>query len=439
MRQNEINVITLGCSKNLVDSQALIKKFASLGYRVRHDPDRVTGEIVVINTCGFIGDAQEESINTILRFVRAKKEGRIRQLYVMGCLSQRFKDDLIREIPEVDAYYGKFDWNKIADQLGPSFEKVGAGISPSVVVGEKHSHYAYIKISEGCDRTCSYCAIPLITGKHKSFPMERVLEQVQEKVAAGCSEFLLIAQDSTYYGIDLYGKQTLADLMQMLAEVDGVKRLRLHYAYPTHFPVDILPVMRKYPNICPYIDIALQHSSDHMLQVMRRGITRKQTKQLIERIRKEVPGVVIRTTMMVGHPEETEADFRDLLNFVREMRFERLGAFAYSHEQDTFSYKHYQDNVPTEVKLQRLEQLMQLQEQIAQEISLSYVGKCVEVVVDRHEDEYVVGRTCYDSPEVDPEVLIPRSSLSKRLLRGHYYQVRIVGMEGYDLIAHIED
>lgn len=438
MRKNEINVITLGCSKNLVDSQVLIKKFAAAGYSVRHDPKRLTGEIVVVNTCGFIGDAQEESVNMILRLVQAKKNGQIRQLYVMGCLSERFRDELIKEIPEVDAYYGKFDWGKLVEDIGPGHTQLlESTLSKISVDAVTPKHYSYLKISEGCSRTCSYCAIPLITGKHKSVPMENLEELVRSSVAEGCSEFMIIAQDSTYYGVDLYGKQSLAELMERLACIEGVKRLRLHYAYPTHFPLDILPVMRKYPNICPYIDIALQHSSDHMLRVMRRGITRQETVQLLNTIRQEVPEIVLRTTMMVGHPEETEEDFQDLLRFVEEMKFERLGAFSYSHEEGTYAHRQYEDNVPQNVKRERLEQLMQLQAGIAQAFSQSCIGQTYEIVIDRHEEEYIIGRTLYDSPEVDPEVLISRRSLNRKLLVGHYYRAKVIGVEDYDLIAEI--
>lgn len=435
MRKNEINVITLGCSKNLVDSESLIKKLAIAGYRVRHDPERITGEIVVINTCGFIGDAQEESINTILRIIRLKQEGRIRKVFVMGCLSERFRTELMQEMPEVDAYYGKFDWGSLIDHIGPGFrdEKQSDPIS---VATNRPKHYSYLKISEGCNRTCSYCAIPLITGKHQSVSIEQLVATVKEKIQEGCSEFQIIGQDTTYYGIDLYGKQLLPRLMQTLAEIEGVKRLRLHYAYPNQFPIDLLPIMARYPNICPYIDIALQHSSDHMLSIMRRGITHKKTEELLKKMRDTVPDLAIRTTMMVGHPDETEEDFEHLLRFVQEQKFERLGAFAYSHEQDTYSYKIYQDNVPQEVKISRLNQLMQVQEPIAMAFNESRIGKTYEVVVDRHEAEYDIARSVYDSPEVDPEILIPRSS--NKTITGKYYNVRITDSIGYDLIASRE-
>lgn len=433
MRKNEINVITLGCSKNLVDSEALIKKFAISGYKVRHDPERVTGEIVVINTCGFIGDAQEESVNTILRFVRMKQEGRIRKLFVMGCLSERFRDELAQEIPEVDAYYGKFDWNRLIETMPPGFES--AEFDPSV--SSIHpKHYSYLKISEGCNRTCSYCAIPLITGKHKSVSIEDLVRQVKEKVQNGCHEFQIIGQDTTYYGIDLYGKQSLPLLMQTLAEVEGVKRLRMHYAYPTHFPTDLLPIMDRYPNICPYIDVALQHSSDRMLSLMKRGISQKETEELLSRMRNEVPNLVLRTTMMVGHPGETEEDFQHLLRFVQDQSFERLGAFAYSHERDTFAYNQYEDNIPQEIKIERLNTLMEVQEPIALSFNEARIGSVCEVVVDRHEKEYSIARSVYESPEVDPEILIPRSE--KKLMVGRYYQARIVDSMGHDLIATIE-
>lgn len=432
MRKNEVNVITLGCSKNLVDSERLMRLFSAAGYTVRHDPKRITGEIVVINTCGFIGAAQEESINTILSFIRAKEEGRIGKLFVMGCLSERFRGDLKEELPEVDGIYGKFDWKQLVQDLGRSFTPI---TEESRIITTPR-HYAYLKISEGCDRTCSYCAIPLITGKHKSRSISSLEEEVMQLVSDGCSEFQLIAQDLTYYGRDFDGKGHLAELLDRLSSIEGVHRLRLHYAYPAHFPYEILPLIRERDNICNYLDIALQHGTDHMLRMMRRGITQQETEALLERIRTEVPGIVLRTTLMVGHPGETEEDFKALINFVERMKFERMGAFAYSHEKDTYAERHYQDEIAEETKLSRLEQLMAVQESIADQFSQSLVGSVQEVVIDRREEEYLIGRTQYDSPEVDPEVLIPLSEAHRGLHVGGYYSMKIVGTEGFDLIAH---
>lgn len=432
MRRNEVNVITLGCSKNLVDSEQLMRRFVAAGYSVRHDPKRITGEIVVINTCGFIGAAQEESINTILSFVQAKKEGRIARLIVMGCLSERFREELKQEIPEIDAIYGKFDWKDLVSDLGPSFSSTPASEEGRLLTTPKH--YAYIKISEGCDRGCSYCAIPLITGKQKSRTQEDIVHEVQTLVGAGCSEFQLIAQDLTSYGRDLYGKVALAPLLEKLSDLSGVRRLRLHYAYPTQFPHDILPLMRERDNICNYLDIALQHASDNMLRTMRRNITQEETERLLDTIRDQVPHIALRTTMMVGHPGESEADFQELLDFVSRMRFERLGAFAYSHEQSTYAYKHYQDDIPEAVKLERLDTLMALQQPIAEAFSESLVGTTQEVVIDRRDEEFLIGRTPYDSPEIDPEVLIPLEQV-RHMRVGSYYNLPIVASDGFDLIA----
>lgn len=430
MRRNEVNVITLGCSKNLVDSELLMRRFAAAGYSVRHDPKRITGEIVVINTCGFIGAAQEESVNTILAFVRAKEEGRIGKLIVMGCLSERFRGDLKTEIPEIDALYGKFDWKNLVADLGPSF----APETDTARLLTTPKHYAYVKISEGCDRGCSYCAIPLITGRQKSRTIESLVDEVETLVDEGCSEFQLIAQDLTSYGRDLGGKVLLAPLLERLSDLPGVRRLRLHYAYPTQFPREILPIMRERDNICKYLDIALQHATDNMLQKMRRNITQLETERLLDEIRKEVPGIALRTTLIVGHPGETEQDFRALCEFIERRQFERMGAFAYSHEVGTYAYKHYQDEIPEEVKMDRLEQLMALQEPIAEAYSRSLVGTTQEVLIDRREEEFVVGRTQYDSPEVDPEVLIPVEQ-AHSLRVGHYYPLPIVGVDGFDLLA----
>lgn len=434
MIANQIDVISLGCSKNLVDSDALMHRLAQYGYTLRHDPEELTGEIAVVNTCGFIQAAQEESINLILSLIEAKKEGRIRAIYVMGCLGERFRQELTAELPEVDKIYGKYDWKQLIADLGPALSADGATTlsyrtpPPSVTP----RHYSYIKISEGCDRTCSYCAIPLITGRHHSRPMEEIVREVEGRIASGCREFQIIAQDSTYYGVDLYQRQAIAPLLDRLAQVKGVHWLRLHYAYPNHFPLELLDVMAERDNICKYLDLALQHSSNHMLQLMRRQITREETVALLERIREQVPGIALRTTMMVGHPGETDEDFADLLDFVSQMSFERLGAFQYSHEEGTYSYKYYQDDVPPEVKQERYEALMSLQATISASVNSRRVGTSLEVVVDREEEGYYVGRTQYDSPEVDGEVILSSDS---PLHVGSFYRAEVTGVEEYDLIA----
>lgn len=406
MVKNRVDIITLGCSKNLVDSEHLMRQFEAAGYEVRHDAEKVTGEIVVINTCGFIGDAKEESINMILNFVAAKAKKKIKKLYVMGCLSERFMTELAGEIPEVDKFYGKFDWNKLLDDLGkeyvPDLRLERILTTPS--------HYAYIKIAEGCNRMCSYCAIPIITGHYQSRPMEDIIEEIEMLVRKGVKEFQIIAQDLTYYGMDIYKKFCIAELVDRIASVPGVEWVRLHYAYPARFPYDLLPVMRKHANVCKYLDIALQHISDNMLRMMHRHVTKEETYELLSRIRKEVPGIHIRTTLMVGHPGEGESDFEELKEFVRKARFERMGAFAYSEEEGTFSAEHYSDNIPEEVKQRRLDELMAVQEEIAAEINVSKVGQEMKVIIDREEEEYYIGRTEFDSPEVDPEVLIGKES-----------------------------
>ena len=393
MVKNRVDIITLGCSKNLVDSEHLMRQFEAAGYEVRHDAEKVTGEIVVINTCGFIGDAKEESINMILNFVAAKAKKKIKKLYVMGCLSERFMTELAGEIPEVDKFYGKFDWNKLLDDLGkeyvPDLRLERILTTPS--------HYAYIKIAEGCNRMCSYCAIPIITGHYQSRPMEDIIEEIEMLVRKGVKEFQIIAQDLTYYGMDIYKKFCIAELVDRIASVPGVEWVRLHYAYPARFPYDLLPVMRKHANVCKYLDIALQHISDNMLRMMHRHVTKEETYELLSRIRKEVPGIHIRTTLMVGHPGEGESDFEELKEFVRKARFERMGAFAYSEEEGTFSAEHYSDNIPEEVKQRRLDELMAVQEEIAAEINVSKVGQEMKVIIDREEEEYYIGRTEFDS------------------------------------------
>ena len=430
MVKNRVDIITLGCSKNLVDSEHLMRQFEAAGYEVRHDAEKVTGEIVVINTCGFIGDAKEESINMILNFVAAKAKKIIKKLYVMGCLSERFMTELAGEIPEVDKFYGKFDWNKLLDDLGkeyvPDLRLERILTTPS--------HYAYIKIAEGCNRMCSYCAIPIITGHYQSRPMEDIIEEIEMLVRKGVKEFQIIAQDLTYYGMDIYKKFCIAELVDRIASVPGVEWVRLHYAYPARFPYDLLPVMRKHANVCKYLDIALQHISDNMLRMMHRHVTKEETYELLSRIRKEVPGIHIRTTLMVGHPGEGESDFEELKEFVRKARFERMGAFAYSEEEGTFSAEHYSDNIPEEVKQRRLDELMAVQEEIAAEINVSKVGQEMKVIIDREEEEYYIGRTEFDSPEVDPEVLIGKE---KPLIIGNFYTVRITDAQTFDLFGEV--
>lgn len=431
MRRNTIDVITLGCSKNLVDSEKLIRQLKENGYKVTHDSPNPQGEIAVINTCGFIGDAKEESINMILEFCEAKEEGKLKKLYVMGCLSERYLKELKTEIPQVDKFYGKFNWNELLADLGKAYQADYA-IERTLTTPK---HYAYLKISEGCDRTCSYCAIPIITGKHTSRPMEEILEEVRILVAEGVKEFQIIAQELTYYGVDLYKSQKLPELIERMAQIPGVEWIRLHYAYPAHFPKDLFRVMREYDNVCKYMDIALQHISDNMLTKMRRHVSKAETYDLIEQFRKEVPGIHLRTTLMVGHPGETEEDFEELKEFVRKARFDRMGAFAYSEEEGTFSAKEYEDNIPHEVKQKRLDELMGIQQEISAELSNLKIGKTYRVIIDRKEGEYYIGRTQFDSPEVDPEVLVKANG--KRLFIGRFYQVHITDADDFDLYGEV--
>ena len=428
MRRHHISVISLGCSKNLVDSEHLLRQLQASGYTLEHNPARVDGEIVVVNTCGFIADAQAESINTILELGLAKREGRIRKLFVMGCLAERFKAELMEELPEVDKFYGKFNWREMLADLGKSYQEQLADER----VLTTPSHYAYLKISEGCNRFCAFCAIPLITGRHHSVPVERLLAEVEHLVGKGVKEFNVIAQDLSSYGMDLYGEMRLATLIDRMAQIPGVEWIRLHYAYPTQFPYDILPVMARHDNVCNYLDIALQHISDKVLSNMRRHITRRETLELIERLRREVPGIHLRTTLMVGFPGEGESEFEELMQFVREARFERMGAFAYSEEAGTYAAQHFTDDIPQPVKDARLQQLMSLQEEISQEIQDEKVGQTLKVVVDREDDDYYVGRTQWDSPEVDPEVLIDKS---RPLQVGQFYDVKITQAYPFELMA----
>ncbi len=430
MKKNEIDIITMGCSKNLVDSELLMKQFEANGYHCVHDPKRPQGEIAVINTCGFIEDAKQESIDTILEFVQRKQEGKLNRLYVMGCLSQRYKDELEKEIPEVDKFYGKFNYKQLLGELGKA-DIVSCD-------GKRHlttpSHYAYIKIAEGCDRHCAYCAIPVITGKHVSRPMDEILDEVRSLVADGVKEFQIIAQELTYYGIDIDGKHHITELISAMADIPGVKWIRLHYAYPNQFPMDLLDVMREKPNVCNYLDIALQHISDNMLTRMRRHVTKEETMQLITTIRERVPGIHLRTTLMVGFPGETEQDFEELLEFVRWARFERMGAFAYSEEEGTYSAAHYEDDVPAEIKQQRLDRLMALQQDISTEVEAAKVGQTMKIIIDRKEGDYYVGRSEFCSPEVDPEVLV---KATKRLRVGCFYDVKITSSDEFDLYAEM--
>jgi ribosomal protein S12 methylthiotransferase len=443
-----IDFISLGCSKNLVDSENLMGMFEAKGYHVTHDSDDPQGEYVVVNTCGFIADAKEESINTILEQVARKNEGLVKKIFVMGCLSERYLADLEAEIPEVDGWYGKFNYRQLLEDLSrcevrgtrcedssaTDFETETCNHAPRKLTTPPH--YAYIKISEGCDRHCAYCAIPLITGRHQSRPMEEILDEVRWLVSQGTREFQVIAQELTYYGVDLYGEQCIAELIERMADIEGVEWIRLHYAYPTHFPWDLLRVMREKKNVCRYMDIALQHISDHMLTRMRRHTTKKETMELIERMRNEVPGIHLRTTLMVGFPGETDEDFQELVDFVKWARFERMGAFSYSEEDGTYSAEHYEDDVPEEVKDQRLSRLMRVQQNISAEIEAEKVGQKLPVIIDRTEGDYYIGRTEFCSPEVDPEVLIPVKD--GNLTIGEIYQVRITDSEEFDLYGVVE-
>ena len=430
MIKNRIDVVTLGCSKNLVDSEMLMRQLLANGYTIEHDSDNPQGEIAVINTCGFIGDAKEESINMILSFAEQKKMKKLKKLFVMGCLSERYMEQLTLEIPEVDKFYGKFAWRNLISDLGKSYNQE---LSLERMLSTP-SHYAYLKISEGCNRTCSYCSIPLITGKYDSRPIEEIEAEVKGLVQKGVKEFQFIAQDLTYYGLDIYNKMKIAELVKRIAGIPGVEWIRLHYAYPAHFPMDLLPVIRECDNVCKYIDIALQHISDNMLKKMRRNITKEETIKLIKTIRAEVPGIHLRTTLMVGHPGETEEDFNELLDFVKEMKFERLGAFPYSHEEDTFCDKNYTDNIAPEVKEERLSKLMEVQEDVALAINESKIGQTLKVIIDSETPEYYIGRTEFDSPDVDGEVLI---SKDVPLLIGSFYNVKGISAMPFDLMAAI--
>ena len=432
MNKKRIDVISLGCSKNLVDSERLLKQLELSGFQAFHNSDNVDGDIVIINTCGFIGDAKEESINTILTYAEAKNEGRIKELYVMGCLSERYRDDLLAEIPEIDRVYGKFDWVNIVSDI----IKRNPATMPYDRVITTPSHYTYLKIAEGCNRFCAFCAIPLITGRYKSRPIEEILEEVRMLVEKGVKEFNVIAQDLSSYGLDIYKRLALPELIDRMAEIDGVKWIRLHYAYPSEFPYEILDVMARHSNVCNYLDIALQHINNDVLKNMRRHITKEETLALIRTIREKVPGIHIRTTLMVGFPGETEEAFNELKEFVREAKFERMGAFAYCEEDDTYAAKNFSDSIPQEVKESRLEKIMAIQEDVALESNQSKIGKTMTVVIDREEPDYFVGRTEFDSPEVDPEVLIDKDN---RLTVGNFYDVEITDALPFELMARLKD
>jgi ribosomal protein S12 methylthiotransferase len=425
MSTKKVNIVTLGCSKNLVDSEHLLKQFEANGFECLHDSVEPS-DIVIINTCGFILDAKEESISIIMDYIEAKKRGDIQKLYVMGCLSARYRKDLIKGIPEVDRFFGKFDFNEIIRELGIQKRK-------DLLFDRKlttPSHFAYLKISEGCDRTCSFCAIPQFTGKHKSVPVEDLLHEAEILARNGVKELLLIAQELTYYGIDLYGKRKLPQLINKLSEINGIEWIRLHYAYPTGFPLELLTIIRENPKVCNYLDIPFQHVADNVLSNMRRNITGEQTRELIRKIRSEVPGITLRTTMLVGYPGETEEDFQELLDFIREAKFDRLGVFSYSHEDDTWAASKFSDEIPQEIKQERAGWLMEIQQTISEELTAKKVGKILKVIIDREEGEYFVGRTEFDSPEVDGEVLI---RLDQKLKIGEFYDVKITSSDMFDL------
>ncbi len=427
VNKGTVDVVTLGCSKNLVDSEQLMRQFDALGYKVRHDAENPNGEIVIVNTCGFIGDAKEESINTILQFAELRKKQKIQKLFVMGCLSERYMKDLKIEIPEVDKFYGKFNYTDILKEIGQEY-RADLRLERTLTTP---GHYAYLKISEGCNRTCSYCAIPVITGKHRSRSMDDIENEVKGLVALGVKEFQVVAQDLSSYGLDKYKTQKLAELIARLSDINGVEWLRLHYAYPSHFPDGILKVMRERENVCNYLDIALQHISNPMLRKMRREITKSKTIDLLKKIREEVPGIHLRTTMLLGHPGETEADVEELKEFIRDMRFERLGAFAFSNEESTYAYNYYEDDIAQVIKEQRVAEIMAIQQKISDEINQQKIGQTLKVIIDRKEEDYFVGRTEFDSPEVDPEVLIPINT--KGIKTGEFYNAKIVDATDFDL------
>lgn len=430
MTKENINIISLGCSKNLVDTELLMGQLAANNYSVACDDKNLKASVLIINTCGFIGDAKEESVDTILQCIEAKKRGWTKQVFVMGCMTEKYKDEMLQELPEVDAFFGKFQGKEILARLKKNYKQD--------IIGERvlttPPHYAYLKISEGCNRKCAFCAIPSMTGKHSSRPIETLASEATLLANKGVKELLIIAQDLSSYGIDIYGKQCLAELLEKLVKIEGIEWIKLHYAYPTAFPFDILPIMAKHQKICNYLDIALQHSSNSVLQRMKRGITRENTEALLTRIRKEVPNIAIRTTLMVGYPGETQEDFNDLIDFVKKMRFERLGAFTYSHEDNTYAFEKLQDNIPSQTKMERLEELMLTQQEIAEEIASQHQGEIRSVIIDKEEKDYFIGRTEYDSPEVDPEVYVKKHPNIKT---GNIYKVRITETSAFELIGEL--
>lgn len=430
-KPQKVNIITLGCAKNIVDSEVLMKQLESNQIEIVQDSDKTDAKTVIINTCGFIEDAREESIETILQFVRAKEADEIERLFVIGCLSERYKKELESEIPEVDQYFGVNDLAKIIRFLGAEYKKNLIG--ERVLITPKH--YAYLKISEGCDRKCSFCSIPDIRGKHISRPIEDLVEETKKLAEKGVKEIIFIAQDLTYYGLDLYKDRRLGELISQISDIKGIEWIRLHYAFPTNFPLDILPLIGEKPNICKYIDIPVQHITDKMLNIMRRGISRKETYLLLEKIRKEIPDVALRTTIMVGHPGESEKDFRALKQFISEVQFDRLGVFTYSYEEDTYSYNHYKDSIPEKLKENRKNEILEIQESISMHLNYNKIGKLFKVIVDGREGEYFTGRTEYDSPEIDNEVIITNTDME--IKTGEFYQVKITDAETYDLFGEV--
>jgi ribosomal protein S12 methylthiotransferase len=430
MSRKGIHFITLGCSKNLVDSEHLMRQLELSGYKVTHNSDNIKSGTVIINTCGFIKDAKQESIDTILEFAQAKLEGKIQNLFVFGCLSELYKEELKKEIPEVDQFFGVNSFEDILHLIGVRFQKELQ--DERVLTTPKH--FAYLKISEGCDRSCAFCSIPHIRGKHISIPIEELVKEAVKLAESGVKELIIIAQDITYYGLDIYKEQKLADLLKELVKIDKIEWLRLHYAYPHKFPEDVIDVCKNNPKICRYLDIPFQHISDNMLKMMRRGNSKNQTFDLINKLRAEIPGIAIRTTLLVGHPGETDEDFAELVQFVKDMRFDRLGVFPYSHEENAYAYKHYKDEIPEDIKQNRVNEIMEIQQQISLEINQLKIGNTLKVLIDRKEGDYWIGRTEFDSPDVDGEVLIP---LNASIKQGNFYEVKITDASEFDLFGEI--
>jgi ribosomal protein S12 methylthiotransferase len=428
MKNKQINIVTLGCSKNVVGSEKLLSQLQAGGFSIMHNSDDFSAGTVIINTCGFINDAKEESIDTILSYVRAKQAGKIDNLYVMGCLAERYMDALKNEIPEVNKYFGVKNITDVLNEVGVKYRK--DLVTRRTITGP--GHYAYLKVSEGCDRNCAFCAIPFIRGKCISRPVEELIEEAENLAESGVKELILIAQDLSYYGLDLYKTQKLPDLLWELLKIESIDWIRLHYLYPSNFPIPLISLIRENPGICRYIDIPVQHISDKMLGLMKRSHTRRETESILKTLRKEIPGAAIRTTLIAGHPGETEAEFRELTEFVREFRFDRLGVFAYSHEEGTFSYDNYEDEIPDEVKASRVSEIMEIQQTISAGLNEKFIGRVMKVIIDRREGDYFIGRTEYDSPEVDQEVLIPSEYSVKP---GDFYQVQITQSTDFDLFG----